>query len=100
MKSMSGVHDGCQVLDSMKRKVYAGHRLHALRKGPLTSKLARASSLFNLNKVYVPVLRRDLGKIKVRLSTWDRAHKDSIRAALVLSRGASTIRENPVWNSS
>eukprot|EP00983_Pelagomonas_calceolata_P118914 1160548-Pelagomonas_calceolata.AAC.13 len=23
-------------------KVYAGHRLHALRKGPLTSKLARA----------------------------------------------------------
>eukprot|EP00983_Pelagomonas_calceolata_P073151 1152023-Pelagomonas_calceolata.AAC.4 len=26
-----------------KRKVYAGHRPRALRKGPLTSKLARAS---------------------------------------------------------
>eukprot|EP00983_Pelagomonas_calceolata_P006107 203269-Pelagomonas_calceolata.AAC.4 len=26
-----------------KRKEYAGHRPHALRKGPLTSKLARAS---------------------------------------------------------
>eukprot|EP00983_Pelagomonas_calceolata_P035316 1104461-Pelagomonas_calceolata.AAC.1 len=29
--------------EGKKRKVYAGHRPRALRKGPLTSKLARAS---------------------------------------------------------
>eukprot|EP00983_Pelagomonas_calceolata_P016303 515412-Pelagomonas_calceolata.AAC.1 len=48
----------------------------------------------------VPILRRDFGTIKVVRSTWDRAHKDSIRATLVSSRGASTIREKPVRNCS
>eukprot|EP00983_Pelagomonas_calceolata_P051464 1142424-Pelagomonas_calceolata.AAC.4 len=33
------------------------------------------------NKVNVPILRRDLCRIKVGGSAWDRAHKDSIRAA-------------------
>eukprot|EP00983_Pelagomonas_calceolata_P028458 891123-Pelagomonas_calceolata.AAC.1 len=37
----------------------------------------------------VPVMRRDLSRINVRRSTWDRAHKNSIRAALVPSRGES-----------
>eukprot|EP00983_Pelagomonas_calceolata_P013160 420444-Pelagomonas_calceolata.AAC.1 len=44
---------------------------------------------FQLNKVDIPVLRRDLGRIMVGLSAWDRAHKESIRAALVAGRGAS-----------
>eukprot|EP00983_Pelagomonas_calceolata_P079610 1154763-Pelagomonas_calceolata.AAC.1 len=44
-------------------------------------------------KVNVSILRRDLRRIKVSLSAWVRAHKDSIRAALVAGRGASTIRE-------
>eukprot|EP00983_Pelagomonas_calceolata_P110755 1159709-Pelagomonas_calceolata.AAC.4 len=70
MKSLSGVYNGCQFLDSM------------------------------FNKVYVSVLRRDLRRIKVSLSAWDRSHKDNIRAALVPGRGAITIREKPVWNSS
>eukprot|EP00983_Pelagomonas_calceolata_P048609 1141135-Pelagomonas_calceolata.AAC.2 len=70
MKSTSGVNDGCQFLDS------------------------------KFNKVDVPTLRRDLGRIKVSLSAWDRALKDSIRAALAPGRGASTLRENLVWNSS
>eukprot|EP00983_Pelagomonas_calceolata_P037420 1136319-Pelagomonas_calceolata.AAC.6 len=34
---------GIQVPERKKREVYAGHRPRALRKGPLTSKLARAS---------------------------------------------------------
>eukprot|EP00983_Pelagomonas_calceolata_P008455 276445-Pelagomonas_calceolata.AAC.1 len=55
---------------------------------------------FNTLKVDVPVLRRDLRGTKVGLSAWNRAHKENIRAALVLGRGASAIRENPVWNSS
>eukprot|EP00983_Pelagomonas_calceolata_P060232 1146286-Pelagomonas_calceolata.AAC.2 len=38
----------------------------------------RDLSLFN--KVNVSALRRDLGRIKVSLSAWDRAHKDNIRA--------------------
>eukprot|EP00983_Pelagomonas_calceolata_P010664 345026-Pelagomonas_calceolata.AAC.1 len=52
-------------------------------------------------KVNIPVLRspcRDLGRINVSLFAWDRAHKDSIRTALVPGRGANTIREKPVWN--
>eukprot|EP00983_Pelagomonas_calceolata_P064642 1148225-Pelagomonas_calceolata.AAC.2 len=55
---------------------------------------------FQLNKVDIPVLRRDFERIKVGLSAWDRAHKEGIRAALVAGRGASTIRKNSVWNSS
>eukprot|EP00983_Pelagomonas_calceolata_P057610 1145147-Pelagomonas_calceolata.AAC.2 len=42
---LSGERDS-QLFEPMrekKRKVYAGHRPRALRKGPLTSKLARAS---------------------------------------------------------
>eukprot|EP00983_Pelagomonas_calceolata_P071568 1151310-Pelagomonas_calceolata.AAC.1 len=31
-------------------------------------------------------------------SPWDRAHKDSIRTALVSGRGASTIGKSPVRN--
>eukprot|EP00983_Pelagomonas_calceolata_P064817 1148298-Pelagomonas_calceolata.AAC.1 len=62
MKSMPGVNNGCQFLDSM------------------------------FNKVNVPVLRRDLVRIKVSLCAWDRAHEDSIRAALVPGRGANAIR--------
>eukprot|EP00983_Pelagomonas_calceolata_P061250 1146749-Pelagomonas_calceolata.AAC.1 len=54
----------------------------------------RVRAEFPFNKVDVPVLRRDLGGFKMSLSAWDRAHKDSIRAALVPGRGASTIREN------
>eukprot|EP00983_Pelagomonas_calceolata_P004240 137936-Pelagomonas_calceolata.AAC.1 len=38
--------------------------------------------------------------MKASLSAWDRSHEDKIRAALVPSRGASTIRRNPVWNGS
>eukprot|EP00983_Pelagomonas_calceolata_P047479 1140663-Pelagomonas_calceolata.AAC.1 len=45
------------------------------------------------NEVDIPVLRKDLGRMKVGSSAWDRAHKESIRAALVAGRGASTIRE-------
>eukprot|EP00983_Pelagomonas_calceolata_P025308 793924-Pelagomonas_calceolata.AAC.1 len=48
----------------------------------------------------VPVLRKDLSRIKVVRSIWDRAHKDSIRAALVPGRGANTIGKNLVSNSS
>eukprot|EP00983_Pelagomonas_calceolata_P117575 1160428-Pelagomonas_calceolata.AAC.11 len=48
----------------------------------------------------VPVLRRDLSRIKVGSSSWDREHKESIRAALAPSRGANTIRENPVRDCS
>eukprot|EP00983_Pelagomonas_calceolata_P048859 1141249-Pelagomonas_calceolata.AAC.1 len=55
---------------------------------------------FELNKVDISVLRRDLGRIKVDLLAWDRVHKESIRTALVPGRGVSTIREKPVWNSS
>eukprot|EP00983_Pelagomonas_calceolata_P095931 1158071-Pelagomonas_calceolata.AAC.10 len=36
-------------------------------------------------KVNIPVLRRGPGRIQVGGLAWDRAHKDSIRAALVLS---------------
>eukprot|EP00983_Pelagomonas_calceolata_P021361 669359-Pelagomonas_calceolata.AAC.1 len=43
---------------------------------------------FQFNKVNVSVLRRDFRGIKVRLSAWDRSHKDHVRAALVPSRGA------------
>eukprot|EP00983_Pelagomonas_calceolata_P042779 1138649-Pelagomonas_calceolata.AAC.1 len=39
----------------------------------------------------VPILRRGFGRIKVVRSTWDRAHKYSIRATLVSGRGASII---------
>eukprot|EP00983_Pelagomonas_calceolata_P097863 1158288-Pelagomonas_calceolata.AAC.6 len=52
------------------------------------------------NKVNVPVLRRDLSRIKLVRPVWDRVHKDSIRAALVPARGASSIRENPGRDSS
>eukprot|EP00983_Pelagomonas_calceolata_P028779 901900-Pelagomonas_calceolata.AAC.1 len=48
----------------------------------------------------VPILRRDPNRANVCGSAWDRAHKDSIRATSVSGRGASTIRENPVWNCS
>eukprot|EP00983_Pelagomonas_calceolata_P006553 215345-Pelagomonas_calceolata.AAC.1 len=37
---------------------------------------------FEFNKMNVPILRRVFGKIKVVKLTWDRAHKDSIRATL------------------
>eukprot|EP00983_Pelagomonas_calceolata_P047310 1140571-Pelagomonas_calceolata.AAC.1 len=37
---------------------------------------------FESNKVNVPVLRRDLSRIKVRRPAWDRGHKGSSRAAL------------------
>eukprot|EP00983_Pelagomonas_calceolata_P122197 1160884-Pelagomonas_calceolata.AAC.15 len=48
----------------------------------------------------VPVLGRDLSRIKVGSLSWDRAHKDSVRAALVSGRGASTVLENPVRDHS
>eukprot|EP00983_Pelagomonas_calceolata_P031527 988919-Pelagomonas_calceolata.AAC.1 len=40
----------------------------------------------------VPILRRDLGRIKVVRLTWDRVHKDSINlmVTLVTGRGAIT----------
>eukprot|EP00983_Pelagomonas_calceolata_P130959 1161730-Pelagomonas_calceolata.AAC.2 len=50
MKSMSGVNDGCQFLDSMAQIDKRFDRV-------LTS-----------NTVNVPVLRRDIGKIKVSFS--------------------------------
>eukprot|EP00983_Pelagomonas_calceolata_P098595 1158368-Pelagomonas_calceolata.AAC.14 len=43
-----------------------------------------------------PVLGRDLSRIKVGRPAWDRVHKDSIRAALVSVRGASTIRGSSI----
>eukprot|EP00983_Pelagomonas_calceolata_P023713 746587-Pelagomonas_calceolata.AAC.1 len=51
--------------------------------------MIRVWTTFQFNKENVPVLRRDLGRIKVSLSAWIRAHKGSIRAALVPGRGAS-----------
>eukprot|EP00983_Pelagomonas_calceolata_P055352 1144116-Pelagomonas_calceolata.AAC.1 len=48
----------------------------------------RAESKFDT--VNVPVLRRDLSRIKVGGSAWDRAHDDRTRTALVPGRGAST----------
>eukprot|EP00983_Pelagomonas_calceolata_P023314 734359-Pelagomonas_calceolata.AAC.1 len=63
----------------------------------------RALSLwteFQFNEVDISILRKDLGRTKVGSSAWDRAHKESIRAALVAGRGASTIREKTVWNNS
>eukprot|EP00983_Pelagomonas_calceolata_P069561 1150406-Pelagomonas_calceolata.AAC.2 len=54
---------------------------------------------FKVNKMNVLVLRKDLSRINVCGSAWDRAHKCSIRVALVSGRGASTIRENPVRDS-
>eukprot|EP00983_Pelagomonas_calceolata_P056413 1144581-Pelagomonas_calceolata.AAC.13 len=36
---------------------------------------------FKFNKMNIPLLRRNLGSIKVGGSAWDRAHKDGIRAA-------------------
>eukprot|EP00983_Pelagomonas_calceolata_P050038 1141775-Pelagomonas_calceolata.AAC.2 len=35
---------------------------------------------FKVDKVNVPVLRRDLSRIKVSALAWERAHKDSVRA--------------------
>eukprot|EP00983_Pelagomonas_calceolata_P023503 740009-Pelagomonas_calceolata.AAC.1 len=54
---------------------------------------------YNFNKMNVPVLGRDLGRIQVGKPAWDRAHEDSIRAALVPGKGASTIRKKTVKNS-
>eukprot|EP00983_Pelagomonas_calceolata_P043206 1138816-Pelagomonas_calceolata.AAC.2 len=55
---------------------------------------------FKWNKMNVPVLRKDLSRIKVGRLAWDRVLKDSIRAALVPGRGASTIWENLIRDSS
>eukprot|EP00983_Pelagomonas_calceolata_P012063 387047-Pelagomonas_calceolata.AAC.1 len=44
----------------------------------------------------VPVMRKDLRRINVCKSNWDRAHKDSIRATLVSGRGAMAWRSQPV----
>eukprot|EP00983_Pelagomonas_calceolata_P116712 1160339-Pelagomonas_calceolata.AAC.8 len=56
----------------------------------------RAESKFN--KMNVPVMRKDFSRINVCRSTWDRLHKDTVRATLVTGRGASTIRKEPVRN--
>eukprot|EP00983_Pelagomonas_calceolata_P042862 1138686-Pelagomonas_calceolata.AAC.2 len=50
------------------------------------------SAEFEFSKINIPVLRRDLSRMKVGRSAWDRAHKGSIRAALVLDR-ANNIGE-------
>eukprot|EP00983_Pelagomonas_calceolata_P080270 1155078-Pelagomonas_calceolata.AAC.4 len=42
-RSQANHKHGVQQVKKRKRRVYAGHRPRALRKGPLTSKLARAS---------------------------------------------------------
>eukprot|EP00983_Pelagomonas_calceolata_P045512 1139770-Pelagomonas_calceolata.AAC.1 len=55
---------------------------------------------FIFNKMNVPVLRRDLSRTKVGRWAWDRAHRESVRAALVPGREASVIREYPVRESS
>eukprot|EP00983_Pelagomonas_calceolata_P044982 1139512-Pelagomonas_calceolata.AAC.2 len=52
--------------------------------------------VLSLPVVNVPVSQKNLSRIKVGGPAWDRAHKDSIRAALVSGRGASTIKGNPV----
>eukprot|EP00983_Pelagomonas_calceolata_P066455 1149052-Pelagomonas_calceolata.AAC.1 len=84
---MPGVNNGCRVLDSMAQ---IDKRFDRVLIGLVSW------TKFHFNKVNVPVLRRDLGRIKVSLSAWDRAHKDSIRATLVPGREASTVREKPV----
>eukprot|EP00983_Pelagomonas_calceolata_P065007 1148400-Pelagomonas_calceolata.AAC.1 len=42
-RQASYLHSNCLLKEREKRKVCADHRLRALRKGPFTSKLARAS---------------------------------------------------------
>eukprot|EP00983_Pelagomonas_calceolata_P068924 1150139-Pelagomonas_calceolata.AAC.2 len=44
---------------------------------------------FNKVTLKIPVLKRDLDRINVGGLAWERAHKDSVRAALAPSRGAS-----------
>eukprot|EP00983_Pelagomonas_calceolata_P070589 1150846-Pelagomonas_calceolata.AAC.1 len=41
----------------------------------------------------VTVMRKDLSRTKVGRSSWDRAHKGSVRVDLVPGRGPSIIRE-------
>eukprot|EP00983_Pelagomonas_calceolata_P064823 1148302-Pelagomonas_calceolata.AAC.2 len=111
-----------------KRKPTPAKRLRA-RKGSLSSKQERVSPMgpqtktrhsagmlgrcnfqsrkkvgiraeCKLNKTDVPVLGRVLSRIKLGRPAWDRAQKDSIRAALVSGRGASTIRGKTVRDSS
>eukprot|EP00983_Pelagomonas_calceolata_P034431 1079090-Pelagomonas_calceolata.AAC.1 len=53
---------------------------------------------FQVNKADVPVLRRDLGRIKVSLSARNRAHHESIRAALVPGRGTSFSVCHPIYD--
>eukprot|EP00983_Pelagomonas_calceolata_P016838 530116-Pelagomonas_calceolata.AAC.1 len=50
-------------------------------------------AVIKLYKINVPVLRRDLIRIKLNRPAWDKVHKDSIRAALMPGRGARTVRE-------
>eukprot|EP00983_Pelagomonas_calceolata_P133218 1161944-Pelagomonas_calceolata.AAC.25 len=57
----------------MKRKVYAGHRPRALRKGPLTSKLARAppeASLKDGNQTDAGIPSAGPGGIPFHNTTW------------------------------
>eukprot|EP00983_Pelagomonas_calceolata_P129277 1161593-Pelagomonas_calceolata.AAC.1 len=51
----------------------------------------RVSIWAELHKVNVPVLRRDLSRIKVGESAWARVHIDRIRAALMQGRGANAM---------
>eukprot|EP00983_Pelagomonas_calceolata_P041146 1137937-Pelagomonas_calceolata.AAC.3 len=97
MKSMSGFNNGCQFLDSMAQIDKGFDHVLIVNGASHTNQDDVQSRL--VNKVNIPVLKRDLGRVKVSLSTWDRAHKDSVRAALVPVRGADTIREKPVWDS-
>eukprot|EP00983_Pelagomonas_calceolata_P058122 1145373-Pelagomonas_calceolata.AAC.1 len=97
----------------MKRKAYAGQRPRALMKaagsksGQCVGMLGSCSFQsnggvgvwieFQLNKVYprcIPVLRRYFRSIKVSLSAWERAHKESIGAALTfLSKNRPVLYE-------
>eukprot|EP00983_Pelagomonas_calceolata_P040908 1137819-Pelagomonas_calceolata.AAC.4 len=78
MKSMPGVNNGCQFLDSMAQIDKRFDRTLIVNGASHTNLDDVQSHLVN-----VPILRRDLGRIKVSLSAWDRALKDSIRVALV-----------------
>eukprot|EP00983_Pelagomonas_calceolata_P077005 1153682-Pelagomonas_calceolata.AAC.1 len=79
----------------MRRWIQGGGESGRLGAWPTTRPiLVGTRAEFKFNEVNVPVLRRDLGRIKVGRSAWDRAYKDSIRMALVPGRGASTIRKS------
>eukprot|EP00983_Pelagomonas_calceolata_P050385 1141950-Pelagomonas_calceolata.AAC.5 len=67
------------------RKVYASQKAVCIKESCSFQSVKRVGirAEFKFNKMNVPILEKDLSRIKVVRLAWDRARKDSIRAALV-----------------